>query len=119
MSGTLPQGERSVTFPLSDKAFDALGKSQPLFSADFAKRIALFLQMKPSHGAAAGSALGALGIVYGDIGTSVLYAFRECLAHGVEHQRRNPGNSLTHHLDPHATRHNQIPHLCHARRQPG
>ena len=28
-----------------------------------------------------GSALGALGIVYGDIGTSVLYAFRECLAH--------------------------------------
>ncbi|MFZ0709385.1 MAG: potassium transporter Kup, partial [Terrimicrobiaceae bacterium] len=29
-----------------------------------------------------GSALGALGIVYGDIGTSVLYAFRECLVHG-------------------------------------
>lgn len=27
--------------------------------------------------------LGALGVVYGDIGTSVLYAFKECLAHGV------------------------------------
>jgi KUP system potassium uptake protein len=29
------------------------------------------------------SALGAIGVVYGDIGTSVLYAFRECLAHGI------------------------------------
>jgi KUP system potassium uptake protein len=28
-------------------------------------------------------ALGALGVVYGDIGTSVLYAFKECLAHGI------------------------------------
>ena len=39
--------------------------------------------MKITKGASIGSALGALGIVYGDIGTSVLYAFRECLAHGV------------------------------------
>ena len=39
--------------------------------------------MKPTNGVPLGSALGALGIVYGDIGTSVLYAFRECLAHGV------------------------------------
>ncbi|HEY5744234.1 MAG TPA: potassium transporter Kup [Terrimicrobiaceae bacterium] len=30
-----------------------------------------------------GSAFGALGVVYGDIGTSVLYAFRECLSHGI------------------------------------
>jgi KUP system potassium uptake protein len=29
------------------------------------------------------SALAALGVVYGDIGTSVLYAFRECLSSGV------------------------------------
>jgi KUP system potassium uptake protein len=29
------------------------------------------------------SALGALGVVYGDIGTSVLYAFRECLSSGI------------------------------------
>ena len=29
------------------------------------------------------SALGALGVVYGDIGTSVLYAFKECLSHGI------------------------------------
>ena len=36
-----------------------------------------------TNGVSLGSALGALGIVYGDIGTSVLYAFRECLAHGA------------------------------------
>jgi KUP system potassium uptake protein len=28
--------------------------------------------------------LGALGVVYGDIGTSPIYALRECLAHGVD-----------------------------------
>jgi KUP system potassium uptake protein len=39
--------------------------------------------MKITNGASLRSALGALGIVYGDIGTSVLYAFRECLAHGI------------------------------------
>src|SRR5829696_5226844 len=27
--------------------------------------------------------VGALGVVYGDIGTSPLYAFKECLSHGV------------------------------------
>lgn len=27
--------------------------------------------------------LGALGVVFGDIGTSVLYAFKECLHHGI------------------------------------
>ena len=31
--------------------------------------------------------IGALGVVYGDIGTSVLYAFKECLAHGLESDR--------------------------------
>src|SRR4029450_12487257 len=39
--------------------------------------------MKRSDGVPLRSALGAIGIVYGDIGTSVLYAFRECLAHGI------------------------------------
>ena len=39
--------------------------------------------MKSNKRASLYSALGALGIVYGDIGTSVLYAFRECLAHGI------------------------------------
>jgi KUP system potassium uptake protein len=29
------------------------------------------------------ASLGALGVVYGDIGTSVLYAFKECLLHGI------------------------------------
>jgi len=28
--------------------------------------------------------IGALGVVYGDIGTSVLYAFKECLHHGLD-----------------------------------
>ena len=42
--------------------------------------------MKPTNGVPLSSALGALGIVYGDIGTSVLYAFRECLAHGAGDQ---------------------------------
>jgi KUP system potassium uptake protein len=43
--------------------------------------------MKITNGTSVGSALGALGIVYGDIGTSVLYAFRECLAHGISDQQ--------------------------------
>lgn len=42
--------------------------------------------MKATNGIPFSSALGALGIVYGDIGTSVLYAFRECLAHGARDQ---------------------------------
>ena len=42
--------------------------------------------MKIANKAPLGSALGALGIVYGDIGTSVLYAFRECLEHGIRDQ---------------------------------
>ena len=36
-------------------------------------------------------ALLALGVVYGDIGTSPLYALRECLAHG----RLEPDNPVT------------------------
>ena len=38
-----------------------------------------------SHGGYAALALGALGVVYGDIGTSPLYALRECFlgSHGV------------------------------------
>src|SRR5829696_7283027 len=36
-------------------------------------------------------ALLALGVVYGDIGTSPLYALRECLAHG----RLEPDNHVT------------------------
>src|SRR5688572_1529100 len=34
------------------------------------------------HPSATALALGALGVVYGDIGTSPLYALRECFAHG-------------------------------------
>lgn len=34
-------------------------------------------------------ALGALGVVYGDIGTSPLYALRECFTHGLAPTREN------------------------------
>ncbi|MBI4623542.1 MAG: KUP/HAK/KT family potassium transporter [Verrucomicrobia bacterium] len=38
--------------------------------------------VKPNHrGAQAALAIGALGVVFGDIGTSPLYALRECFAH--------------------------------------
>src|SRR3954447_24134172 len=41
--------------------------------------------VNPSSGDLAKLALGALGVVYGDIGTSPLYAIRECVTppHGV------------------------------------
>ncbi len=35
--------------------------------------------------------IGALGVAYGDIGTSVLYAFKECLAHGINTDREIVG----------------------------
>ncbi|MBI5768994.1 MAG: KUP/HAK/KT family potassium transporter [Verrucomicrobia bacterium] len=41
-------------------------------------------------GAQAALCLGALGVVFGDIGTSPLYAFRECLAH-VDPAQRTAG----------------------------
>lgn len=48
----------------------------------------------PSGGASrlAASALAALGIVFGDIGTSPLYAFRECFAEGPHSAAIQPGN---------------------------
>jgi len=35
--------------------------------------------------------IGALGVAYGDIGTSVLYAFKECLHHGISTDREIVG----------------------------
>jgi KUP system potassium uptake protein len=35
--------------------------------------------------------IGALGVAFGDIGTSVLYAFKECLHHGIESDREIVG----------------------------
>ena len=37
------------------------------------------------------ASIGALGVVYGDIGTSVLYAFKECLHHGISTDREIVG----------------------------
>ncbi len=65
--------------------------------------------------------LGALGVVYGDIGTSPLYAIKECFSrqHGVapslEQRARHPvAGVLVADLD----RCRQVPLLRHARRQP-
>lgn len=41
---------------------------------------------QPAHAGTFGLALGAIGVVYGDIGTSPLYAFREALTAGGHHQ---------------------------------
>jgi KUP system potassium uptake protein len=43
------------------------------------------------HGRGAALTLGALGVVYGDIGTSPLYALKECLSphYAIEAQRAN------------------------------
>ncbi len=38
-----------------------------------------------------GLTIGALGVAYGDIGTSVLYAFKECLHHGISTDREIVG----------------------------
>lgn len=41
---------------------------------------------QPAKAGTYGLALGAIGVVYGDIGTSPLYAFREALTAGGHHQ---------------------------------
>ena len=43
---------------------------------------------KPSTGVQAALCLGALGIVYGDIGTSPLYTMKECLASVAQIQQK-------------------------------
>ena len=40
-----------------------------------------------SNASSLSRSIGALGVVYGDIGTSVLYAFKECLLHGLSDDR--------------------------------
>ncbi len=42
---------------------------------------------EPSKSTSFSRSIGALGVVYGDIGTSVLYAFKECLDHGLNTDR--------------------------------
>ena len=39
---------------------------------------------EPRASATIARSIAALGVVYGDIGTSPLYAFKECLTHGLE-----------------------------------
>jgi KUP system potassium uptake protein len=57
----------------------------------------LHAQEPKSRGELAWLSLGALGVVYGDIGTSPLYAMRECLTASDEHATvspMDPGNVL-------------------------
>jgi len=46
---------------------------------------------QPSKTATLAQTIGALGVAYGDIGTSVLYAFKECLHHGLSTEREIVG----------------------------
>ena len=41
------------------------------------------MQTSPSHRKILPLTIGALGVVFGDIGTSPLYAFKECMEHGA------------------------------------
>jgi KUP system potassium uptake protein len=45
------------------------------------------LMHEPRQSSSLSRSIGALGVVYGDIGTSVLYAFKECLHHGLATDR--------------------------------
>ncbi len=42
---------------------------------------------EPTKSSSLALTVGALGVAYGDIGTSVLYAFKECLHHGLNTER--------------------------------
>jgi KUP system potassium uptake protein len=46
---------------------------------------------EPSKSSSLALSIGALGVAYGDIGTSVLYAFKECLHHGISTDREIVG----------------------------
>ena len=43
---------------------------------------------EPTKSSSLALTIGALGVAYGDIGTSVLYAFKECRHHGHFHTQR-------------------------------
>ncbi len=73
--------EREVTAPIATRsALPAVGQAPHLEPHGPGHR------HPPTGAALAGLALGALGVVYGDIGTSPLYALKECFngPHGVE-----------------------------------
>ena len=74
---------------------------------------------KPKASSAA-LALAALGVVFGDIGTSPLYALKECVSqeHGVAPSAANVlGVALAHLLGADHGRLDQVRHVHHARRQ--
>ena len=67
-------------------------------------------------------ALGSIGVVFGDIGTSPLYAMREALPHAARRRRRRAGGArrrLAGPLGADPDRHGQVRHLPDARRQQG
>jgi KUP system potassium uptake protein len=76
-----PDPEAEVTAPIQTRsALPAVGQEPHLEKHGHGQRQA------PTGSALAGLALGALGVVYGDIGTSPLYSLKECFngPHGVE-----------------------------------
>ena len=67
-------------------------------------------------------ALGSVGVVFGDIGTSPLYAMREALTHGRRRRQRRTGGAgrrVADHLGADPDRHGQVRRLPDARRQQG
>ena len=65
--------------------------------------------------------LAALGVVFGDIGTSPLYALRECFhgpPRGSRQPRQRPGRAVAHVLVADRRRLGQVPRFRHAGRQP-
>jgi KUP system potassium uptake protein len=81
-SSLAPEGAPSAPFELARKAICLSSPDVP--SPPFASTSPEAQdhgQHGKGHGSLAALSLGALGIVYGDIGTSPLYALRECLVH--------------------------------------
>ena len=65
--------------------------------------------------------IAALGVVYGDIGTSPLYALRECFhgPHAIGRPGEYPRRPVAGVLGADAGDLGEVPHLRPARRQPG
>ncbi|MBS0331534.1 MAG: KUP/HAK/KT family potassium transporter, partial [Proteobacteria bacterium] len=81
LCGSAPQ---AWAVPVQDRALDA---PTPAIEAQPGQPAA-DAHGKPGARAFLGLALGSAGVVYGDIGTSPLYAFRESISHVARHGGR-------------------------------
>lgn len=79
MSSSSTSGAERPPQPIADQALSSSGHGHPNTQPDINKKLIL--------------ALGALGVVYGDIGTSPLYTVKECF-HGTHAMSISPNNIL-------------------------